>query len=74
MLLNPFMKHFEEVEIGETLITHKHTVTDADIINFANVSGDHFYAHTDTTSLDGTYSKVVLRMVTGFFLKLRECS
>jgi oxepin-CoA hydrolase/3-oxo-5,6-dehydrosuberyl-CoA semialdehyde dehydrogenase len=49
-----FRKHFEELEIGETIITHKRTITDADIVNFANVSWDHFYAHTDATSLEGT--------------------
>jgi len=51
---HPFQQHFEELDIGETLITAKHTVTEADIVNFANVSGDHFYAHVDETSLDGT--------------------
>jgi oxepin-CoA hydrolase/3-oxo-5,6-dehydrosuberyl-CoA semialdehyde dehydrogenase len=49
-----FRKHFEELEIGETVVTAKHTVTEADITNFANVSGDHFYAHVDETSLEGT--------------------
>jgi oxepin-CoA hydrolase/3-oxo-5,6-dehydrosuberyl-CoA semialdehyde dehydrogenase len=49
-----FRKYFEELEIGETIITHKRTITDADIVNFANVSWDHFYAHTDATSLEGT--------------------
>ncbi len=49
-----FRKHFEELEIGETVITAKHTVSEADITNFANVSGDHFYAHVDATSLEGT--------------------
>ena len=49
-----FRKHFEELEVGETVFTHKHTVTEADIINFANVSGDNFYAHVDATSLEGT--------------------
>jgi oxepin-CoA hydrolase/3-oxo-5,6-dehydrosuberyl-CoA semialdehyde dehydrogenase len=52
--VHPFKKHFEELEIGETLITAKRTVTEADIVNFANVSWDHFYAHTDHTSLEGT--------------------
>jgi oxepin-CoA hydrolase / 3-oxo-5,6-dehydrosuberyl-CoA semialdehyde dehydrogenase len=51
---HPFKKYFEELEIGETLVTAKHTVTEADITNFANVSGDHFYAHMDATSLEGT--------------------
>jgi oxepin-CoA hydrolase/3-oxo-5,6-dehydrosuberyl-CoA semialdehyde dehydrogenase len=49
-----FRKHFEEIKIGDTVITRKHTVTDADIVNFANVSGDNFYAHVDATSLDET--------------------
>ncbi len=49
-----FQKYFEEIEIGDTVITRKHTVTDADIVNFANVSGDHFYAHVDATALDET--------------------
>ena len=52
--VHPFRKHFEELEISETWITHKHTVTEADIANFANVSGDNFYAHVDATSLEGT--------------------
>ncbi len=49
-----FQKYFEEIEIGETVFTRKHTVTTTDIVNFANVSGDNFYAHVDATSLDET--------------------
>ena len=52
--IHPFRKHFEELKIGDTLRTHKRTVTESDIVNFANVSWDHFYAHTDHTSLEGT--------------------
>lgn len=51
---HPFRKYFEELQIGDTVITHKRTVTEADIVNFANVSWDHFYAHTDHTSIAGT--------------------
>lgn len=51
---HPFRQHFEELSIGDTLNTHKRTITEADIVNFANVSWDHFYAHTDHTSLEGT--------------------
>ena len=29
-------------------------MTEADIVNFANISGDNFYAHMDETSLEGT--------------------
>jgi oxepin-CoA hydrolase/3-oxo-5,6-dehydrosuberyl-CoA semialdehyde dehydrogenase len=45
--VHPFRKHFEELEIGETLHTHRRTVTEADIVNFAGLSGDFFYAHMD---------------------------
>ena len=45
--VHPFMKHFEDLQIGETLVTHRRTVTEADIVNFGCVSGDHFYAHFD---------------------------
>ena len=65
-LVHPFRKHFEELKIGETWITHKHTVTETDIVNFANVSGDNFYAHMDTTSLDGTIFEE--RVAHGYFL------
>jgi oxepin-CoA hydrolase/3-oxo-5,6-dehydrosuberyl-CoA semialdehyde dehydrogenase len=51
--IHPFRKHFEELQIGDVLHTHKRTVTEADIVNFANISWDHFYAHTDHTSLEG---------------------
>jgi oxepin-CoA hydrolase / 3-oxo-5,6-dehydrosuberyl-CoA semialdehyde dehydrogenase len=51
---HPFRKYFEELAIGDTVITHKRTVTEADITNFANLTWDHFYAHTDHTSLEGT--------------------
>lgn len=61
-----FRKHFEELEIGETVFTHKHTVTDADIVNFANVSGDNFYAHMDATSLEGTIFEK--RVAHGYFV------
>ena len=61
-----FRKHFEELVIGETVFTHKHTVTDADIVNFANVSGDNFYAHMDATSLEGTIFE--RRVAHGYFI------
>lgn len=61
-----FRKYFEELVVGETVFTHKHTVTDADIVNFANVSGDNFYAHMDATSLEGTIFEQ--RVAHGYFI------
>ncbi|SEF99061.1 oxepin-CoA hydrolase / 3-oxo-5,6-dehydrosuberyl-CoA semialdehyde dehydrogenase [Halpernia humi] len=63
---HPFQKYFEEVEIGDALETAGRTVTEADIVNFGNVSWDHFYAHTDATSLTGTiFDKTVAH---GYFI------
>jgi oxepin-CoA hydrolase/3-oxo-5,6-dehydrosuberyl-CoA semialdehyde dehydrogenase len=45
--VHPFRKYFEELEIGETLLTHRRTVTESDVVNFAGISGDFFYAHMD---------------------------
>jgi oxepin-CoA hydrolase/3-oxo-5,6-dehydrosuberyl-CoA semialdehyde dehydrogenase len=45
--VHPFRKYFEELEIGETLVTHRRTVTESDVVNFAGISGDFFYAHMD---------------------------
>jgi oxepin-CoA hydrolase/3-oxo-5,6-dehydrosuberyl-CoA semialdehyde dehydrogenase len=64
--IHPFKRYFEELEVGETLITAKHTVHEADIVNFANVSGDNFYAHMDATSLDGTI--FTGRVAHGYFI------
>jgi oxepin-CoA hydrolase/3-oxo-5,6-dehydrosuberyl-CoA semialdehyde dehydrogenase len=61
-----FRKHFEELQVGDTNITAKHTVTEADIANFANVSGDNFYAHVDATSLEGTIFEG--RVAHGYFI------
>jgi oxepin-CoA hydrolase / 3-oxo-5,6-dehydrosuberyl-CoA semialdehyde dehydrogenase len=72
---HPFKKFFEELQVGETLTTHKRTVTEADVVNFANLSWDHFYAHTDETSLDGTlfekrvaHGYFVISMAAGLFV------
>lgn len=51
---HPFKYHFEDIEAGMSLKTHKRTMMDSEIANFANLSWDHFYAHTDTTSLNHT--------------------
>ena len=61
-----FRQHFEELEVGATVYTAKHTVTESDITNFANVSGDNFYAHVDATSLEGTIFEG--RVAHGYFI------
>ncbi|MEE8426175.1 MAG: phenylacetic acid degradation bifunctional protein PaaZ [Woeseiaceae bacterium] len=44
---HPFRKTFEQLEIGNTLITESRKVTLADIDHFAEFTGDTFYAHMD---------------------------
>ena len=63
---HPFKYHFEDIKPGMSLTTHKRTVTDNDIQNFANLTWDHFYAHTDITSLKGTIFEK--RAAHGYFL------
>ncbi|MDA9756224.1 phenylacetic acid degradation bifunctional protein PaaZ [Flavobacteriales bacterium] len=74
-----FRKHFEALNVGDTVTTARHTVTEADIVNFANVSGDHFYAHVDETSLDGTmfegrvaHGYYILSKAAGLFVEPRK--
>ncbi len=78
-LAHPFSKHWEELEVGETVITAKRTITEADIVNFANVSWDHFYAHTDVTSLEGTtfegrvaHGYFILSAAAGLFVQAKK--
>ncbi len=72
-------KYFEEVEVGDSLETAGRTVTEADIVNFSNVSWYHFYAHTDAnSSLNGTiFDKTVahgyfILSAAGRFIRFRE--
>lgn len=45
---HPFRKYFEELEIGESLLSESRTVTLEDIEHFAEFTGDTFYAHMDS--------------------------
>ncbi len=51
---HPFRKYFEELQIGDQIITEKRIITADDIDRFADLSGDHFYAHIRTTDFSGT--------------------
>jgi len=63
---HPFRKYFEDLEVGESLLTHRRTVTEADIVNFANLTGDYFYAHVDEVGArDSIFGK---RVAHGYFL------
>jgi oxepin-CoA hydrolase/3-oxo-5,6-dehydrosuberyl-CoA semialdehyde dehydrogenase len=75
-VIHPFRKYFEEIQVGDQLITGKRTITEGDIINFANLSWDHFYAHVDATSLAGTlfekpvaHGYLILSAAAGLFVE-----
>src|SRR5690606_4983040 len=63
---HPFQYYFEDIEAGMSLKTHRRTITDSEIANFANLSWDHFYAHTDITSLSHTIFEK--RAAHGYFI------
>ncbi|HET8837999.1 MAG TPA: phenylacetic acid degradation bifunctional protein PaaZ [Flavobacteriaceae bacterium] len=63
---HPFAYHWEDIEPGMSLQTHNRTITDTDIVNFGNLTWDHFYAHTDITSLEGSIFEQ--RTAHGYFI------
>lgn len=52
--IHPFKKYFEELKIGDQIITEKRLITSEDITKFADLSGDHFYAHMIATDFNNT--------------------
>jgi oxepin-CoA hydrolase/3-oxo-5,6-dehydrosuberyl-CoA semialdehyde dehydrogenase len=72
---HPFAYHWEDIKPGMSLKTHNRTITDTDIVNFGNITWDHFYAHTDITSLDGSifekrtaHGYFIISMAAGLFV------
>jgi oxepin-CoA hydrolase/3-oxo-5,6-dehydrosuberyl-CoA semialdehyde dehydrogenase len=64
--LHPFRRWFEDLEIGHSLLTHRRTVSEADIVNFGGVSGDYFYMHFDEIAAKDTqFGK---RIAHGYFV------
>jgi oxepin-CoA hydrolase/3-oxo-5,6-dehydrosuberyl-CoA semialdehyde dehydrogenase len=64
--IHPFRKFFDELQVGDALVSPRRTVTEADIVNFAGVSGDYFYAHMDEIAArDSLFEK---RVAHGYFV------
>lgn len=77
--IHPFKKYFEELAIGDQLITEKRTITSEDINAFADLSGDHFYAHLTSTDFTGTmferqvaHGYLLMSMSAGLFVSSYE--
>lgn len=64
--VHPFRHHFDDLQIGESLLTHRRTVTEADIVNFGCLSGDHFYMHFDEIAAKET--QFGQRIAHGYFV------
>ncbi|HVR51653.1 MAG TPA: phenylacetic acid degradation bifunctional protein PaaZ [Pseudorhodoferax sp.] len=64
--VHPFRKHFEELQVGDTLLTHRRTVGEADIVAFGGLSGDYFYMHFDAiAAAESPFGK---RIAHGYFV------
>ncbi|MGM9491214.1 phenylacetic acid degradation bifunctional protein PaaZ [Ideonella sp. YS5] len=64
--LHPFRKWYEDLRIGDSLLTHRRTVSEADIVNFGGVSGDYFYMHFDEMAARNT--QFGQRIAHGYFV------
>ena len=64
--LHPFRRHFEDLQIGDSLLTHRRTVTEADIVAFGGLSGDYFYMHFD--DIAAKESQFGKRIAHGYFV------
>ncbi|WP_430423256.1 phenylacetic acid degradation bifunctional protein PaaZ [Methylibium petroleiphilum] len=64
--VHPFRSWFEDLEIGDSLLTHRRTVSEADIVSFGGISGDYFYMHFDEVAAkDSPFGK---RIAHGYFV------
>jgi oxepin-CoA hydrolase/3-oxo-5,6-dehydrosuberyl-CoA semialdehyde dehydrogenase len=64
--VHPFRRHFEDVEVGMSLLTHRRTVSEADIVAFGGLSGDYFYMHFDDVA--AKQSAFGQRIAHGYFV------
>ena len=64
--LHPFRRYFDDLVVGDSLLTHRRTVAEADIVNFGGVSGDFFYMHFDEIAARDT--QFGRRIAHGYFV------
>ena len=64
--VHPFRRWFDDLQVGDTLLTHRRTVSEADIVAFGGISGDFFYMHFDEVAAKETqFGK---RIAHGYFV------
>jgi oxepin-CoA hydrolase/3-oxo-5,6-dehydrosuberyl-CoA semialdehyde dehydrogenase len=64
--VHPFRRHFEDLQVGDSLLTHRRTVGEADIVAFGGISGDYFYMHFD--EIAARQSPFGKRIAHGYFV------
>jgi oxepin-CoA hydrolase/3-oxo-5,6-dehydrosuberyl-CoA semialdehyde dehydrogenase len=63
---HPFRRWFEDLRVGDSLLTHRRTVSEADIVAFGGLSGDYFYMHFD--DIAARQSPFGKRIAHGYFV------
>jgi len=70
-------RYYEDFKVGEVLETPGRTITEADLVNFAGVSGDFFSLHVDEEYAKKTmfgrriaHGLLTLAVVSGFWSKM----
>ncbi len=64
--VHPFRRWYEDLAIGDSLLTHRRTVGEADIVAFGGISGDYFYMHFDAIAAkESPFGK---RIAHGYFV------
>jgi oxepin-CoA hydrolase/3-oxo-5,6-dehydrosuberyl-CoA semialdehyde dehydrogenase len=64
--VHPFRRWFDDLRVGDSLLTHRRTVSEADLVNFGGISGDYFYMHFDEIAAkNSSFGK---RIAHGYFV------
>ncbi len=77
VIAQPKGLYFEDLNVGDTIVTDGRTITEADIMLFAGLSGDHYKLHTNEeyakTTMFGSriaHGLLILSIGTGLSMQL----
>jgi acyl dehydratase len=72
------MSDYHHAEIGVTMVTAGRTISEADVVNFAGISGDFNHIHTDAEEMKGSnfgerivHGALVFSIMTGLLWQTR---
>lgn len=73
------MSDYQNADIGDTMVTRGRTITEADVVNFAGVSGDFNHIHTDAASMRQSdfgerivHGALIFSVMTGLLWQTRD--